>query len=107
MNIMMLSHLFKTQKDIWDILQVLLIPTAIGFGSVWIQKSIAKESVAKDYVEIATTILERPKQEGDDALRKWATNLLVHHAPKGDEFNPKAQEQLESQGLGLAALSGG
>jgi hypothetical protein len=98
--LLLLSHLFKTQKDIWDILQVIsavLIPLAIGLASYWIQKSISKQSVAKDYVAIATTILERPKQEGDDALREWATKLLVRYSP--EPFSPKAQEQLESEGL--------
>jgi hypothetical protein len=40
---LLLSHLFKTEKDIWDILQVVsavFIPIAIAFGTYWIQKSI-------------------------------------------------------------------
>jgi hypothetical protein len=78
-RMLLLSHLFKTQKDIWDILQVIsaaLIPVAIGLASYWIQKSIAKQSVAKDYVGIAATILQGPKQEGADDLREWARKLL-------------------------------
>ena len=91
----LLSHLFKTQKDICDKLQVLstvLIPIVIGVASypiqksiaeqsVRVQKSIAQQSLAKDYVGFAITILERPEQEGNSDLREWATKLLVHHAP--------------------------
>jgi hypothetical protein len=97
---LLLGHLFKSQKDIWDIVQVvsaMSIPIVIGFGSYWIQKSIAKESVAKDYVGIATTILEKPKQEGADDLREWARKLLVRYSP--EPFSPQAQEQLQNRGL--------
>ena len=107
----------KSQKDRWDkadivakwvsALGAVCIPLVIWFGScqiqrsvseqsAQIQKSIAEQSLAKDYVGFAITVLEKQKQEGDDNdLREWATNLLVHHAPKGDEFNRKAREQLK------------
>ena len=96
------QHSTKSRKDRWDKAQVViaaLIPIAIGVGSYWIQESISKESVAKDYVGIATTILERPKQEGDNDLREWARKLLVRYSP--EPFSPKAQEQLESGGISV------
>jgi hypothetical protein len=92
----------QRQKDGWDKAQVViaaLIPIAIGVGSYWIQESISKESVAKDYVGIAITILERPKQEEDNDLREWARKMLVRYSP--EPFSPKAQEQLEFGGIGL------
>jgi hypothetical protein len=106
----------KSQKDGWDrsdiiskwvsAIAAVAVPIVILVGScqiqksvaeqsVQVQKSIAQQSLAKDYVGFAISILERPEQEGNSDLREWATKLLVHHAPEGDEFNPKAQEQLK------------
>lgn len=97
----------KSQKDIWDKAQILfaaLIPVVIGFGSYFIQQSITKESVAKDYVGIATTILERPKGEEETDLREWAVNLLDQYSPI--KFTPQQQKELKSGGLtGLSLLS--
>lgn len=90
----------KAKKDAWDKAQIVataFIPVVIGFGSYFIQQSITKESVASVYVGIATTILERPRQEGDSDLQEWARKLLVRYSP--EPFSPKAQEQLESGGL--------
>ena len=90
--------------DIWDKAQVLstvLIAIVIGFGSYWIQQSISKESVAKDYVGIATTVLERPKGEQDNDLREWAAKLLNQYSPI--KFTPQQQEELKSGGLALTS----
>lgn len=94
--LLLLTHLFKTQKDIWDMIQVgsaVLVPIVIGVGSCQIQESILK----KDYVGIAVSILEKPKDDEHNALRDWAVNLLVRYSP--EPFSPKAKDQLESEGL--------
>jgi hypothetical protein len=98
-------HASKSQKDIWykadtipkwiSACAAVLIPVVIGIGSCSIQESISKQSLAN--------VIERPKQEGDDYLREWASKLLVRYSP--EPFSPKAQEQLASGGL--ANLIGG
>ena len=98
---LILGHLVKTQKDIWDILQVisaLLIPIVIGVATYRIQKSIAKQSarvqksvaeqsVAKDYVGMAVSILEKPNDDERSALRDWAVELLNEKSPL--KFTPE------------------
>jgi len=66
--------------------------------SAELQRATTQQSVAKDYVGIAATILERPKQEGADDLREWASKLLVRYSP--EPFSPNAQAQLEWLGTG-------
>ena len=62
--------------------------------------------MAKDYVGFAISILERPEQEGNIDLRQWARKLLVRYSP--EPFSPKAQEQLESEGLvGISQIGPG
>ena len=111
----LLSHLFKTQKDFFDILQIgatVLIPIVIGVAtyriqksiakqSVGVQRSIAEQSVAKDYVQMAVSILEKPKDEGQNALREWAVDLLNLESKSILPFTPQQLDELKSGGLGL------
>ena len=80
-----------------------LIPIVIAVASWQIQASISGQAVAKDYVGFAISIIEKPKQEGDEYLREWATKLLVRYSP--ELFSPQAQDQLQ-HGI-FADLSGG
>jgi WD40 repeat protein len=107
----------KSQKDIWDKFQVgaaivtaivsviaaVVIPIVIGIASNRIQKSIAKQSVAKDYVGIAVSILERPKDEEHTALRDWAVDMLSSNSPK--KFTQQQLDELKSGGLTGLSLS--
>ena len=87
-----------------------LIPIAIGFGSYWIHQSISKESLAKDYVGIAVSILEKPNDKEHDALRDWAVDLLTKESKPILELKLQQQEELRSSGFGseeLARIEGG
>jgi hypothetical protein len=74
-----------------------VIPIAIGVATSQIQKSISDQSVAKDYVGIAITILERPKGEQETNLSQWAVELLNQYSPI--KFSTPQQEELKSGGL--------
>jgi WD40 repeat protein len=97
----------KSQKDFWDKIQIVsgvAIPVVIGLGSYFIQQSITKESVAKDYVGIATTILESQKGEKATNLREWAVSLLGQYSPI--PLSPDSKRELKSGGLTGLSLSG-
>lgn len=95
------------QKDNWDradtisrwisAIALVIIPIAIGVATYRIQKSIARQLVTKDYLRIATTILERPKSS-DNNLRDWAVTLLNRYSPL--KFTPQQEEELKSVGFG-------
>src|SRR5258707_13529752 len=97
----------KSQKDNWDKADTLskwisavaavVIPIVIGVATSRIQKSISDQSVAKDYVGIATTILERPKGEQETNLRQWAVDLLNQYSTI--KLSPQQHEELKSGGL--------
>jgi hypothetical protein len=61
------------------------IPVVLGFGTWWIQATISQQSVSKDYVKLALSILEK-KRDNTEAqtskgLRKWAVELLNKTSP--------------------------
>jgi hypothetical protein len=77
-----------TPKDIWDKLDVLsrimsaiAIPAVIAIGGWYIQDFTTRQSISKDYVTLAISILEKPKSKEDSGLRDWAVDLLDHNAP--------------------------
>ena len=109
------QHSSKSQKGGWDKAQVVfaalqvvfaaLIPIAIWVGSSWIQHSISEESLAKDYVGIAVSILEKPNDKEHDALRDWAVDLLTKESKPILELKPQQQEELRSRGFGPEELA--
>jgi hypothetical protein len=77
-----------TPKDIWDKLDVLsrvtsaiAIPAVIAIGGWYIQSATTRQSISKDYVTLAISILEKPKSKEDSGLRVWAVDLLNDNAP--------------------------
>lgn len=75
-------------RDIWDKLDVLsrivsaiAIPSVIAIGGWFLQHSTSEESIRKDYVALAISILEKPKTKDDSGLREWGATLLNQNAP--------------------------
>jgi hypothetical protein len=74
------------KKDVWEVLEsaskiiaALGIPVVLGVGGWYIQKSVSNQTVSKDYVTLATSILQAKQEAGNDSakgLRKWAVALL-------------------------------
>lgn len=69
-------------KDITVICSSIAVPIVIAVGAWYIQYSIAKDSVRKDYVQVAANILLNSKSnEADPELRKWAINVFNSYSP--------------------------
>jgi hypothetical protein len=76
-------------QDIWDkldissrIMSAIAIPAVIAIGGWYIQSTTTHQSISKDYVTLAISILEKPKSKEDSGLRDWAVDLLDENAPK-------------------------
>jgi hypothetical protein len=72
-----------------------------------LQRATTQQSIAKDYVGIAVSILEKPEDEGYSDLRDWAVDLLRSNSPL--KFTQQQLDELKKGGLGpqrLAELSG-
>jgi hypothetical protein len=79
------------KKDVWEVLEsaskiiaALGIPVVLGVGGWYIQKSVSNQTVSKDYVTLATSILQAKQEAGNDSakgLRKWAVDLLNQTSP--------------------------
>ena len=75
------SNFWAKAESISKVLSAIAIPIVIAFGGWWIQNSITKQSISKDYVTLAIGILEKSKSEIDQSLRDWAVDLLAEYAP--------------------------
>lgn len=75
-------------------LAALLIPVVLAYGSQLVQKQISDESVKKDYVALAVSILKDVPKENDQRsdIRKWAVKVL-------DQLAPVAMTEATKMGL--------
>lgn len=95
-------------KSVWDKLEsiskitsAIAVPVVIALGGWWIQDSIMQQSIGKDYVALAVSVLEKPKAEVDQGLRDWAVDILDDYAPR--RFSPDTIARLKK---GSASLPG-
>ena len=68
-------------KAIASILATLAVPIIIAVAGWQIQTTISKESVRKDYVQMAIGILSSKDAKSDLPLRKWSVALLKQSSP--------------------------
>ena len=59
----------------------------LAIGGWNIQKTITQQSVSKDYVQIAVSILTQPKSNNPDQelIRYWAVDLLNENSPVNND----------------------
>ena len=81
-----------SKKDVWEVVEsvsrvfpTLAIPVILA-GRGWvIQLTVSQQTVSKDYVSLATSILQKKREQDDDesakGLRKWAVDLLNRTSP--------------------------
>lgn len=71
------------KKDWWDkgqVIAVAAIPVVLGFiGHAW-QQAALKQQLAKEYVQIAVSILSTRPISQDDPLRPWAVEVINRHS---------------------------
>src|SRR3954471_21391160 len=96
-------------KSLWEkiepaakVLSSIAIPIVIAIGGWWIQSSVTQQSINKDYVSLAISILQRPKGDVEQDLRTWAVELLASYAPV--RFSPETVERLKKGSLNLSSI---
>ena len=71
------------------------IPVVLAVGGWVIQRQLQNQTVSRDYVQLAVTILGNPdKSKVRPELREWAVNLLDDNSPT--KLNAKAKASLAS-----------
>ena len=65
------SIFWSRAESFSKVLSAIAIPIVIAVGGWWIQNSITKQSISKDYVALAIGVLEKPKTDVDQSLRDW------------------------------------
>ena len=76
-------------------LSMIAIPVVLAFGGWIIQQRLQDQTLNRDYVQLAVSILKEPqdsKMDGD--MRTWAVQLLNDNSPT--KFNPHVADQLKS-----------
>ena len=84
-------------------MSLLLLPAVIAWGGWQIQDSLSQRDINKDYVELAVSILSKPKDEQDSDLRGWAVELINTTAPV--KFNDAVKTKLTEGEVDLPQLS--
>lgn len=76
-------------------LSIFAIPVVLGFGGWIIQQRLQNQTVSRDYVQLAVSILKEPKDSKiDPEMRNWAVQLLNENSPT--KFNQRVVEQLKA-----------
>jgi Anaphase-promoting complex subunit 4 WD40 domain len=80
----------------------IVIPFALAFYSAKVQQGAQKETLNRDYVQLAVSILKERREEENPSLRNWAVDLLTEHSPT--RFNPEVISALKSGAVSLPGL---
>jgi hypothetical protein len=97
-------------ESVSRVIAAIAIPAVIALGGWAIQNSVSRQSISKDYVTLAISILEKSDVERDSGLREWAVDLLNDNSPT--RFSPAIAADLKSgalsfqQAIGAAVSSG-
>jgi hypothetical protein len=59
----------------------IVIPLALASYSAKVQQTSPKETINRDYVQLAVSILTQKKDDATVPLRDWAVDLLAEHSP--------------------------
>src|SRR5262245_28075443 len=83
----------KKLESIARIVSITAIPVVLGIGGWLIQRQVQNQSVQRDYVQLAVTILQSDSL-ANSPLRKWAVNLLNSNSPV--KIDPELSQLLGS-----------
>lgn len=91
-----------TAERISRMLSIAAIPVVIAIGGWLIQRQLQDQSIRRDYVQLAVSILQNPDpSKVPPEIRDWAVELLNENSPT--KLNAEAVSNLKS---GKATLSG-
>jgi hypothetical protein len=80
-----------------------VIPLALAIYSAKVQKGEQSETINRDYVQLAVSLLKEKKSDVDPDLRDWAVDLLASHSPT--PFRPEVIQKLKSGDASLPAAT--
>jgi hypothetical protein len=101
-----LKGVLEVLESVSKILAAVAIPFAIAIGGWWIQSFQNTQSVSKDYVNMALSLLQKkPENDQERELRDWAVDLLDNNAPT--KLPPKTKRDLKSGELNFGDLFSG
>jgi len=75
------------------------IPLVVALFGWLIQRQLNAQSIGRDYVQLAVSILKEPKKDGDQELREWAVALMNANSPI--KFGEATSTKLSSGELSL------
>jgi hypothetical protein len=105
------SRTLAKAEQMAKIVSLIAIPIIVAWGGWRIQDILARRNTSKGYVELALTIVSKPKGEIEPGLRNWAWDLLNANAPT--KIAPETLRQLKAgeavlhSSLGAILSSGG
>jgi WD40 repeat protein len=92
----------KPKQD-WEavarITSLVAIPVVIAIVGGIIQEGLAKNTVSRDYVQMAVSILTADTSKTPPALRSWAVDMLDSNSPV--KFSGEVAAELKSGAIGL------
>ena len=76
-------------------LSIAAIPIVLAIGGWYIQKQLQNQTLSRDYVQLAVSILKEPDTAKiKPELRSWAVDLLSDNSPT--KFSPEIAKQLKT-----------
>ena len=103
------SKLNSPAKGFWErvetpakVVSMVALPVVVAIGGWFIQKSVMQQSVSKDYVALAISIIERPPADTDSSLKDWAVDLLDSYTPL--KFPSDLVARLKTGSLDLSSI---
>jgi len=99
---MALASWLDTAEKLSRTLSIAAIPVVIAGGGWLIQRQLQDQTIRRDYVQLAVSILQNPdSSKVPQEIRDWAVDLLDDNSPT--KLNPQAMANLKS---GKVTLSG-
>src|ERR1700675_3542959 len=75
----------QTQKHDFErlarVLSLVAIPVVLAVIGAWIQSTLNRNTVGRDYVQLAVSVLTSDKDKAPPELRAWAVDLLNENSP--------------------------
>lgn len=89
----------RTSNDKWNALKAISIaavPVVLAVGGWYIQRQLQNQTLSRDYVQLAVSILKEPDSaaQTNPVLRAWAVDLLRENSPT--RLSDQLVEQLKT-----------
>ena len=80
-----LEKLYRRIDWLIQLIVIVTIPVAVYFHSYHTARNNSEATIRQEYIRIATGILSQPnteeKEEDQEAIRSWATDVLSRYSP--------------------------